>query len=259
MKLRESLLAPFGAEIRGVSVASLPAGSAEAITETVSRHRIVVFRNQSADDQDFVDFLRSLGKLTFTVGETPVPGVPDLNVVSNVGRTTPPRSVFHTDTSYVPVPPAFSALRAVTIPAAGGETSFSDQVAAAARLPARVSNWLRGRTLHHSSMMPDGTPIGTRHPVLRLHPQTGETSLFLSTPERCGALDGVDEITSARIVWLLYRHSIRLSGLYQHAWRSGDIVIWDDRTTMHRAEHGGVVGDRVLHRGLITGEVPLPA
>lgn len=252
-------LAPFGAEISNQQISSQTGALADEVLEALAKHRVVVLRDQNANDGELVQFLKGLGELTFTDGETPVEGASDLNLVSNVGRATPPRSVFHTDTSYVSQPPAFSALRAVVLPKAGGETLFSDQVQAAARLPSRILDWLKGRTLEHAAKGPDGRTISARHPVLRRHPTTGETALFLSTPERCTALSGVDERTSARIVSILYQRSIRPSGLYRHDWRDGDIVLWDDRTTMHRADHGDVVGDRILHRGLVLGERPVPA
>ena len=253
------LWAPFGAEITERQITSPSEALVDEVLEALANHRVVVLRGQNADDGDLVRFLGRLGELTFTDGETPVEGATDLNLVSNVGRATPPRSVFHTDTSYVSRPPAFSALRAVVLPEAGGSTLFSDQVRAAAQLPSRVSEWLKGRTLEHAAKAPDGRVRSARHPVLRRHPTTGETALFLSTPERCAALSGVDERMSARIVMLLYQRSIRPAGLYRHDWRPGDIVLWDDRTTMHCADHGDVVGDRILHRGLVLGERPLPA
>jgi taurine dioxygenase len=202
--------------------------------------------------------LRALGELTFTAGETPVAGAPDLNLISNVGRSTPPRSVFHTDTSYVARPPAFTALRAVRLPRAGGTTLFSDQVRAAATLPARIRAALSGRTVRHG-LAATGAEGSQRHPLFRRHPVTSEVALFLSTPERCTELSGVDRATSERAIDALYRHSIRPTRLYRHTWRAGDIVIWDDRLTMHRADHTDVDGDRVLHRGLVLGEVPIPA
>jgi taurine dioxygenase len=250
-------LAPFGIEVTGFDVASARASDAGALHDTIARGRVVVFRDQRADDAAFVRFLRLLGELTFTDGETPVAGAPALNVVSNVGRTTPPRSVFHTDTSYVARPPAFTALRPVRLPRAGGSTLFSDQVRAAATLSARVRRALDGRTvLHRATGVAGGA---TRHPLFRRHPRSGEIALYLSTPERCSALSGVDDATSARTIAALYRHSIRAANVYAHAWRAGDVLVWDDRLTMHRADHDGVSGDRVLHRGMVLGEVPLPA
>lgn len=245
---------PFGAEISDAQIATPSRVLADRVFEFLVSHRVVILRAQTGNDSDLVRFLGHFGALTFTAGEIPVAGAPDLNLVSNVGRDRPPRSVFHTDTSYIDQPPAFSALRAVVVPAAGGATLFNDQVAAAARLPASAFSWLTGRTLLHAT-----SGQSARHPVLRRHPVTGETALFLSTPERCKALSGVDEPTSTRIVALLYARSIRPAGLLRHVWRAGDIVLWDNRTTMHRADHGNVVGDRILHRGLVAGETPLAA
>ncbi len=252
-------LAPFGVELLGFQIGSTGPGAAVSLRRLISENRVAIFRGQAADDADLTRFLAQLGELMFTAGETPVAGAPDLNIVSNIGRTTPPRSVFHTDTSYVPRPPAYTALRPVMVPDAGGPTLFSDQVRAAARLPAGAAAWLAGRTLVHGTVGPDGRRQEQRHPLLRRHPETGETALFLSTPERCSDLSGVNDTVSRRVVTLLYRHSIRPSNLYAHHWRAGDIVVWDDRVTMHRADHSAVVGDRVLHRGLVRGEVPVAA
>ena len=254
--MRTAALEPFGREITDLDLA-MPGVPAEELAREISAARVVVFRNQSIDDAGLVCFLRSLGPLTFTDGETPVEHAPDLNVVSNLGRTTPPRSVFHTDTSYVQSPPAYTALRPVLLPARGGATLFSDQVRAAHRLPAKTREWLRGRTLVHAGGAVDGETVATRHPLFRRHPLTREVALYLSTPERCRELSGADERTSARVVAALYARSARPSGLYRHDWRAGDVLVWDNRVTMHRADHDDVAGDRVLHRGMVLGEVPI--
>ncbi len=256
--MRARALHPFGVEIAGIDVAAAAPPAIAELGTLVSRHRVGVIRDQHVDDAAFVAFLRALGELTFTPGETPVAGAPNLNLISNVGRATPPRSVFHTDTSYVARPPAFTALRAVRLPRAGGTTIFSDQVRAARSLPARFRAALSGRTVRHG-LTAAGASDAQRHPLFRRHPVTGEVALFLSTPERCSELSGVDSATSARAIAALYRHSIRPAHLYRHSWRAGDILIWDDRVTMHRADHTDVDGDRVLHRGLVLGEVPIPA
>jgi taurine dioxygenase len=109
----------------------------------------------------------------------------------------------------------------------------------------------------HQTTDTDGQVQGTRHPLFRRHPITGDVSLYLSTPERCTDLSGMDVPTSRRVVAALYRHSIRPSKLYRHDWQAEDILVWDNRVTMHRADHGQVVGDRVLHRGMVQGEAPL--
>ena len=256
-------LLPFGTAVSGLDIKRIAGVAAHAsfeeLTRLVAASRVVVFRDQTLDDADFVRFLKGFGAMTFTEGETPVDGAPDLNIVTNVGRLTPARSVFHTDTSYMLRPPAFTALRPVLLPATGGDTLFSDQVAAAARLPEKVRQFLTGRTVLHQATGLDGQSQTTRQPLLRRNPITGETALYLSTLKRCSELSGVDARTSLRIISALYRHSTKGSTLYRHQWKAGDVLIWDNRVSMHRADHENTLHDRVLHRGMVGGEVPLMA
>jgi taurine dioxygenase len=250
-------LEPFGMEVTGIDLMAPLSSRAQDFVRLIAAARVVVFRNQAIDDAGLVRFLGSLGALTFTEGETPVAHAPDLNVVSNVGRTTPPRSVFHSDTSYVRQPPSFTGRRPVLLPGRGGATLFSDQVGVASRLPTNIRTWLRGRTVLHKGGAVNGRSVATRHPILRRHPVTSEIALYLSTPERCSALSDADERTSARVIGELYERSTRQSALYRHDWHAGDVLVWDNRVTMHRADHDDVSGDRVLHRGMVSGEVPI--
>lgn len=127
----------------------------------------------------------------FTTGETPVPGFDDLNVISNVGRTTPPRSTFHVDTSYVRIPPAYTALRAVEVPESGGQTLFSNQYRAYDTLPEDMRLDLADRTVEHVVTgldLGDDDETSAVHPLFRVHPVTGRTALFLTTPKRCASV-----------------------------------------------------------------------
>ena len=128
-------LTPVGALVDDVRVDELDDGTVQHMQQVLGEHGVVVLRDQHADDTRFLRFLRSFGELMFTTGETPVPGFDDLNVISNVGRTTPPKSTFHVDTSYVRIPPAYTALRAVEVPESGGQTLFSNQYRAYDTLP----------------------------------------------------------------------------------------------------------------------------
>lgn len=251
-------LAPFGAAVTGFDCSAQVADPA-ALANLIARHRVIVFRRQTLDDTAFLGFLSSLGPLMFTPGEVPVPGAPMLNIVTNTGRTTPPVSRFHTDTSYVAHPPAFTALRPVLLPERGGCTLFTDQVRAAARLPARWLDCLGGRQVLHRCTGLPGHDEDHWQPLFRRHPETGETALYLSTPARCVAMSGLDLPTSQRILTLLYRRSQTTSAIYRHIWQPGDLLIWDNRVTMHRADHSDTPGDRTLHRGMVAGERPLPA
>jgi taurine dioxygenase len=247
-------LSPFGIQADGIDITDLDDSDIDALKNVLANHGFIVCRQQSATDAEFVAFLDRLGQLTFTTGETPVWHQPELNIVSNVGRMVPPKSVFHTDTSYVSQPPAYTALRAVTVPLAGGGTLFSDQYRAYETLPSSVKEQLAdAKVLHVVSGLTLSEDVETQswHPLFKRHPIADRSALFLSTPARCQSISGIATAQSQRIVRLLYQHSIRPYRLYRHQWQPNDIVIWDNRCTMHRGDHSQVVGDRVLHRGLV--------
>lgn len=248
-------LEPLGARVTGVALRDVGPGESERLRELLAAHGVLVLPGQDdADDDDFVAFLRAFGELAFTAGEAHAPGHPDLNVVSNVGRTTPPKSTWHVDTSYVRDPPAYTALRAVTIPRTGGETLFSDQRRALETLPEALRTRLEGREIRHvvSDVDPgEGQDGAAWHPLMRPHPRTGRAALFLTTPRRCAAITGMDDDETARTVQDLLDHSVRPDNVLAHAWRPGDVVMWDNACVLHRADHSGVVGDRVMHRGMV--------
>lgn len=253
--MRVNVLKPLGAEVTGVRVDALEQPWVNALRELLAEHGVVILRGQHIDDDALLRFLRSFGDIAFTAGETPVPTHSELNVVSNVGRTHPPRSTFHVDTSYVRVPPAYTALRAVAIPAQGGHTLFSNQYRAYDTLPDEIRAALGGRVIRHVAT---GVSLGeddewaAEHPVFAQHPVTGRTSLYLSTPQRCVAISGMSPEQSAQRLAYLFEFSTRPDNVLGHQWASGDVVMWDNRCVMHRADHSGVVGDRVMHRGMVT-------
>ena len=246
--------APVGVTVAGESLRDRAPGTTGRVRGLLAEHGVVVFPEQHLDDKAFLAFLRGFGELAFTAGETPVPGFPDLNVVSNVGRTAPPRSTFHVDTSYLRRPPAYTALRAVQIPARGGETLFTNQYRAYDTLPVALRERLVGRTITHvvTGVDPgDGAETVAEHPVFRRHPVSGRTALYLTTPARCLAVSGMTPQESARIVEELFAHSTTEDNIHRHAWSPGEVVIWDNACVLHRADHDGVDGDRVLHRGMV--------
>lgn len=114
--MRHHILNPIGVEVTDLPLVGVDSDGVAQLEELLSEHGVAVFGGQELDDAEFISFLARFGDLMFSVGETPVAGFPDLNVISNVGRKTPPRSVFHVDTSYISRPPTYTALRAVQIP-----------------------------------------------------------------------------------------------------------------------------------------------
>ncbi|MEM7695702.1 MAG: TauD/TfdA family dioxygenase [Pseudomonadota bacterium] len=204
---------------------------------------------------ELVEFLGEIGALMFTDGETPAPGHPDLNVVTNKGRTRPPRSVFHSDTTYVARPPSYSALIAIEVPEAGGATLFTDQYAAFDTLAQNLKTALIGATiLHGPTDVPETEAVW--HPLVRQNPVTGRNALFLTALARCRRLVLADGTDRSDLIPVLYEHSTK-GPVRRHAWAPGDVVVWDNRCTLHAADHSAVVGTRTLYRGLVRGEVPL--
>jgi len=254
--MKELVLDPVGVRLTGLPLRHLGPDDVGHLRELLARHGVVVVAGQDLDDAAFVGFLRSFGELAFSTGETAVPGSPDLNVVSNVGRAAPPRSTFHVDTSYVRRPPAYTALRAVEIPRHGGETLFTNQYRAYDTLPGDVRARLDGRTITH---VVTGLTLGADdeaaadHPVFRPHPVSGRTALYMSAPARCAAVSGMAAAEAASTVEYLFAHSTRDDNVLRHAWSPGDVVMWDNGCVLHRADHAGVVGDRVMHRGMVAG------
>jgi taurine dioxygenase len=252
--MKTEVLDPVGVRVTGLPLREAGSGDVAGLRALLATYGVLVLPGQHTGDGDFVAFLARFGPLVFTQGETPVPGYPDLNVISNVGRVTPPRSVFHVDTSYVPRPPAYTALRAVSIPARGGETLFTNQYRAFDTLPAAVRENLSGRTITHVVTGVDpGEDAGTsaEHPVLRRHPVSGRTALYLTAAQRCAAISGMTGPEAADMVTFLLAHSTRDGNTYRHAWSPGDVVMWDNGCVLHRADHTAVTGDRVMHRGMV--------
>ena len=131
---------------------------------------------------------------------------------------------------------------------------FSDQYRAYDTLPDDVRERLRGRTIRHVAT---GVEVGgddeaaADHPVFRPHPLSGRTALYLSTPQRCAAISGLDATEARETIAFLIAHSTREDNLYRHRWSPGDVVMWDNGCVLHKADHRDVAGDRVMHRGMI--------
>jgi len=241
-------------------IAAVPMETA-VVRERVEAEGVVRLDVSGLTAEDFAAFMATLGEPMFTRGETPHETLSDLNVVTNVGRRTKPKSVFHSDTTYVARPPSYSGLYAAEVPEEGGATLFIDQYRAYDTLPARMRAALDGATMLHSVT---GVELGpddereARHPVVRRHPGTGRRALYLTTPARCSALHLADGEDRSDLIAALYDHSLDTEPRRRHWWSVGDVLVWDNRCTLHAADHSGVVGNRTLYRALTLGEVPTP-
>ena len=265
-----------GAEVRGVDLAALAGREIDAIKEAWYRHDVLVFRNQRLTDDDLLAFSRHFGTLdpppNQGAGRKSPPGYPDVYVVSNVldeqgepiGALGDGEALWHTDMSYAAHPPDASMLYSLEIPAAGGDTSFCSMKAALAKMPPALVDRIRGLDIKHDGTYDSGgylrkgmaassdprTSVGTPHPIVIRHPVSGDRALYLGR-RRNAYVTGLEVAESERLLDEIW--SYVEAAVYVHKWALGDLVLWDNRTTMHRRDAFDPKARRVMHRTQIKG------
>jgi len=265
-----------GAEIRGVDLAR--AGSAEIgeIKQAWYRHDVLVFRGQKLTDDDLLAFSKHFGTLdpppNQGAGKKSPPGYPDVYVVSNVlddygepiGALGDGEAAWHTDMSYIAWPPDASMLYSLEIPASGGDTSFCSMRAALKKMPRALLERIRHLDIKHDGTYDSGgylrkgitasddprTSPGTPHPIVIQHPESGEQGLYLGR-RRNAYIMGLSLDESERLLDEIWSYAE--SAVYRHKWAIGDLVLWDNRTTMHRRDAFDPKARRIMHRTQIKG------
>ncbi len=179
---------------------------------------------------------------------------------------------WHTDMSYIEVPPTFSLLHARRIPDDGGDTGFCSQVMAAAELPSELRARIRELTIKHDStygssgqLRPGMTvptspieAIGHPHPALRVVPSTGEEALFLGRRTNGYVLDHPLE-DSETLLDELWAHATQERFCYRHQWKVGEVVVWDNRMLLHKRHPFSDSEVRLMWRTQTKGEAVVPA
>ncbi len=174
---------------------------------------------------------------------------------------------WHTDMSYIPVPPTFSLLHARVIPTEGGDTGFCNQVLAARALPAELRARLTGRSIKHDSTygssgiirpgmsVPDSPveALGAVHPILRCVPTTGDEALFLGRRTN-GYVPDMSLDESEALLNEVWAHATQPEFCYRHEWRVGQVVVWDNRMLLHMRYPVDETLDRFMWRTQTKGE-----
>jgi taurine dioxygenase len=239
---------------------------------------VILLRNQKLDDDHLLAFSRRFGELdpppNQERGRISPPGYPDIYVVSNVldkngdpiGALGNGEAVWHTDMSYLDKPPDASMLFALEIPPSGGNTWFCGMQAAAAALPDNLRRRLGERRVKHDGTYNSGgflrqgvTPTddpmrapGAWHPAILKHPANGKPTLYLGR-RRNSSIEGLSRAESDALLEDLWAHCTQPQFLYKHVWRLGDLVMWDNRSTMHRRDPFDGTARRIMHRTQIKG------
>jgi taurine dioxygenase len=272
----------FAAEIVGADVPTLSDADFATIMETFLANQVIVIRGQNLTPIEQKEFSRRFGELDLHISaKNKHKDHPELLILSNrkingkwVGATAA-GDEWHTDTQYTPVPSKCTMLHALEVPDEGGETAFINTYAAFEDLDEatrdRISD-LRGinswnRLKNPRVKVPEQHGDGKStydighpdvvHPIVRTHPETGRKALYVS-PRHTLFVEGMDEDKSEELLQELFAAQQRPDHIYLHKWRLGDIVIWDNRCTLHKGMGGIKPPDiRHLHRTLMQGSVPV--
>ena len=269
----------IGAVIDGIDLSdAVDTELAGALRQALWDHHVLFLREQFLDISALKRVTRVFGALQPLPYIAPLPDDPDVIAVE---KKAADRNVavfggqWHSDFSFLDHPPAGSLLSAVEVPAVGGDTVWANQTVAFETLPDDLKAIVEGRAAVHT-----GKPYGVRfappeeeravndmvrndpaadretfHPAVRRHPETGRRSLFVN-PIYTSRLDGYSETESEPILDRLYWHATQPNFCCRHRWRAGDLVIWDNRSTLHFAVNDYDGHDRLLYRTTFSDENP---
>ena len=279
----------FAAECSGADIGEpLSAENAAAIQDGMDRYAVLVFRRKRPlTTAQQLAFTQALGEL-----EPPYTQIraeegmrldsARLSDISNLGpgdRILPRddrkrlfglgNQLWHSDSSYKKVPARYSALNAHVIPPAGGDTEFADMRTAWDMLHPDLKAKVKGLVCEHSRIFSKGAlgfrfteseerdfaPV--RQPLVRVHPKSGRTSLYLSS--HAGRIVGWPVPEARGFLRDLIEHATQREFVYTHKWRIGDLVMWDNRQTMHRARPFPVDEPRDMRRTTLAGDGPTVA
>src|SRR5258708_4114524 len=269
--------AALGAEIRGVDLKDLDQSQFAALKRAWHDHQVILVRGQTLSDHDLIAFSRRFGDLDWApvqeTGRRFVEGLPEIYIVSNVTVNGQPigslgagEAVWHTDMSYLDVPPMASMLYALEVPPTGGNTSFCSMYAVYQALPDKLKRRIANLKIKHDGTYNSGgylrqgvtatddprTSPGAIHPLVCTHPDTGRRMLYLGR-RRNAYLMGLELADSEALLDELWDYVARPQFAWEHVWRVGDLVLWDNRCTMHRRDPFDASARRIMHRTQIKG------
>ena len=268
----------LGAEIQGVDLRTMNDGEFAAIYRAWLDHLAVLVRGQMLTDEDLITLSRRFGDLDWApvqeTGRRFVEGHPEIYVVSNVmdngvpiGSLGAGEATWHTDMSYLEDPPKASMLYALEVPPAGGTTYFCSMYRAYEALPDALKRRISELTLKHDGTYNSGgyvrqgvvatnDPVhspGVYHPLVCRHPETGRRLLYLGR-RRNAYIGGLPLAESEALLDELWSYATPEGFAWHNDWRVGDLVLWDNRCTMHRRDQFDPNTRRIMHRTQIKGE-----
>ena len=273
----EKLSSHMGAAVSGIDLNRLPDPATQAaLTQTLHDNLVLCIRGQSLAPPAFRDAMAKFGVPMRRKQLTQTPECADVNIVSSEdrdelgdGKKLVNGASWHTDDSFMREPCSLTMLYGVAVPSRGGDTQFVNMHAAydalSPEMKARIDGlkvihkYQSSRQTNRVSKRPEGEmkamPEAT-HPLVRTHPETGRKALYLNA-NRMEQIAGMERAESDKLLDQLIAHAIEPRFQYRHVWQQGDIVIWDNRATMHKANADYPEGERrLMHRVIVAGTAP---
>jgi taurine dioxygenase len=264
----------LGLEVLGVDL-SQPISPALAAQLEATWHQglILLLRDQKLTEEDQVRFAECFGPLGRTLNVHNTGRHPAIMLISNIREDGKPIGAlpdgemhFHTDQCYVEKPAAASMLYAIEVPSVGGNTLFANAYAAYETLPDDIKRRIDGKKAINAYDYANASTIrGTRlgegvpqytHPIVRTHPATGRKALYVNRLMTV-AIEGMPESESNELLDLLFDHQEQRQFVYEHFWRVGDILMWDNRCTLHARTDFSAAERRLMRRIAVLGEKPV--
>lgn len=279
----------LGAEIAGIDLSQDVSESDRAfIVDAYTAHQVLLFRDQSLSFDDLLRLrelfgppgqtanqLLGLGRKDYYPDQVPT----EITIISNIidadgtprGALGDGEAYWHTDSSFTEVPISASLLHAIEVPDTGGETAFLDMYRAYEDLPADLAARIAGKSINHAKThtsdgvkraeyadVTDPTQApGVHHPIVRAHPVSGRKCLYLGRRINASivglALDESEALLDA--VWA---HCCRDKYIWEHHWAVGDLLVWDNRCTMHHRNAFPPDSRRLMHKSVTAGEPVVP-
>jgi taurine dioxygenase len=253
-----ALSGSIGLEVTGLELATPldPATSQDLRQALLESNGVLIFRDQFLTPEAQHSFALLWGEPIVTphLASYAFPGFPAVLRVDNPGKTKAVTENWHSDSIFLPHPPAITILAAQELPATGGDTMWSNLYSAYERLSPgmqRLLTGLRGKFTGHQPDPETGQSreVFTLHPIVREHPETRRKALLIGHPgDSVVAFEDMSPEESRPLLDFLYDHATKADLIYRHHWRPGDVVMWDNRCTAHYAVHDYGTATRSLSR-----------
>lgn len=260
----------IGAQVDGVTLSGdLPPEVFSEIEQALLRHKVLFFRGQNLTDQDQERFSRLFGE---QVPHPTVRSASNSTAILNLDSKESRANSWHTDVTFVANPPKISILRSVVVPPYGGDTVWANTVAAYEDLPAPLRQLADNLRAVHSNLYDYAPPqhaaqaalkryreeftaleYETKHPVVHVHPQTGERALVLGHFVK--HFVGLSPNDSKQLFRLFHDRITHVNNTVRWRWQAGDVAIWDNRATQHIAINDYGAAERIVRRTTLDGDI----